>query len=369
MSTSAPPSPPQSLNNQVPSPDLPVHLTRFIGRDHELGELGRLINATRLLTLTGAGGSGKTRLAREVAAAAASRYARTAWVDLAPITDASSIAREVATSLHIPDRGGRPTEALTSTIGDTPMLLILDNCEHLVEAAAELTEHLLRTCPKLSVLTTSREALGIPSETAWLVPPLASAEAKQLFVERAQASLPSFDINDSNANAVHDICRRLDGIPLAIELAAARVKVLSPDQIAARLDDAFRLLTSGSRTALPRQRTLRGTMDWSYSLLEPREQALLRRLAVFAGSFSLEAAEAVCVGDPLEAEDILDGVHALVDKSLVVMNAGDGAARYHLLHHGVQGGIRVHAVDVGAHRLPGAPLDAIDEAPVAGGRK
>jgi predicted ATPase/DNA-binding SARP family transcriptional activator len=330
MSTSAPASS-QSLNNQAPAADLPVHLTRFIGRDHELSELGRLVNATRLLTLTGAGGSGKTRLAREVAAASAGNYARTAWVDLAPITDATSIAREVTTSLHIPDRGGRPTEALTSTIGDTPMLLVLDNCEHLIDAAAELTELLLRTCPKLSILTTSREALGIPSETAWLVPPLAGAEAMQLFVERAQASLPSFDINDGNANAVRDICRRLDGIPLAIELAAARVKVLSPEQIAARLDDAFRLLTSGSRTALPRQRTLRGTMDWSYSLLEPREQALLRRLAVFAGSFSLEAAEAVCAGDPLEAEDILDGVHALVDKSLVVMNAGDGAARYHLL--------------------------------------
>jgi predicted ATPase/DNA-binding SARP family transcriptional activator len=330
MSTSAPPSSP-SLNNQAPTAELPVHLTRFIGRDHELGELGRLINATRLLTLTGAGGSGKTRLAREVAAAAAGQYARTAWVDLAPITDATSIAREVTTSLHIPDRGGRPIEALTSTIGDTPMLLILDNCEHLVDAAAELTELLLRTCPRLSVLATSREALGIPSETAWLVPPLASAEAMQLFVERAQAALPSFDINENNVSAVRDICRRLDGIPLAIELAAARVKVLSPEQIAARLDDAFRLLTSGSRTALPRQRTLRGTMDWSYSLLEPREQALLRRLSVFAGSFSLEAAEAVCVGDPLEAEDILDGVHALVDKSLVVMNAGDGAARYHLL--------------------------------------
>ena len=330
MSTSAPAST-QSLNNQAPTAELPVHLTRFIGREHELSELGRLISTTRLLTLTGAGGSGKTRLAREVAAAAAGQYARTGWVDLAPITDASSIAREVATALHIPDRGGRPTEALTSTIGDTPMLLVLDNCEHLVDAAAELTEHLLRTCPKLSILATSREALGIPSETAWLVPPLAGAEAMQLFVERAQASLPSFDINEGNAGAVRDICRRLDGIPLAIELAAARVKVLSPEQIAARLDDAFRLLTSGSRTALPRQRTLRGTMDWSYSLLEPREQALLRRLAVFAGSFSLEAAEAVCAGDPLEAEDILDGVHALVDKSLVVMNAGDGAARYHLL--------------------------------------
>jgi predicted ATPase/DNA-binding SARP family transcriptional activator len=211
------------------------------------------------------------------------------------------------------------------------MLLVLDNCEHLVDASAELVEHLLRACPRLVVLTTSREALGITSETAWLVPPLESAEAVQLFVERAQASLPSFDLSDANATPVRDICRRLDGIPLAIELAAARVRVLSPEQIASRLNDAFRLLTSGSRTALPRQRTLRGTMDWSYGLLEPRDQALLCRLAVFAGSFSLEAAEAVCVGAPLEPEDILDGVATLVDKSLVVMDAGDGAARYHLL--------------------------------------
>ena len=331
MTTSALPAAPSTVPTRSPTTDLPVHLTRFIGRGHELGELGRLIGATRLLTLTGAGGSGKTRLAREVAAIESGRFARIAWADLAPIADPSIIAREVATTLHIPDRGGRPAEALIATIADTPMLLVLDNCEHLVDAAAELAEQLLRACPRLSILATSREALGIPSETAWLVPPLGSAEAIQLFVERAQASIASFELTDANSNAVHDICRRLDGIPLAIELAAARVRVLSPEQIAARLHDAFRLLTSGSRTALPRQRTLRGTMDWSYGLLDPREQALLCRLSVFAGSFSLEAAEAVCVGEPLEAEDILDGVAALVDKSLVVMEAGDGAARYHLL--------------------------------------
>jgi len=330
MTTSAPP-PPSTVDNHSTRADLPVHLTRFIGRGHELGELSRLIGAARLLTLTGAGGSGKTRLAREVAAVEAGRYARIAWVDLAPVADPTIIAREVATTLHIPDRGGRPAEALVATIADSPMLLVLDNCEHLVDAAAELAEHLLRACPRLSILATSREALGIPSETAWLVPPLASAEAIQLFVERAQASIASFELAESNATAIKDICRRLDGIPLAIELAAARVRVLSPEQIAGRLDDAFRLLTSGSRTALPRQRTLRGTMDWSYGLLDIREQALLCRLAVFAGSFSLEAVEAVCVGDPLEAEDILDGVAALVDKSLVVMEAGDGVARYHLL--------------------------------------
>ena len=330
MTTSAPASA-STLSNQTHASDLPVHLTRFIGRGHELTELGRLIGTTRLLTLTGAGGSGKTRLAREVAASEAGKYGRIAWVDLAPITDPTTIAREVATSLHIPDRGGRPTEALVATIADTSMLLVLDNCEHLVDATAELVEQLLRSCPRLSILATSREALGIPSETAWLVPPLDNAEAIQLFVERAQASLASFELTDANASPVRDICRRLDGIPLAIELAAARVRVLSPEQIASRLNDAFRLLTTGSRTALPRQRTLRGTMDWSYGLLEHREQALLCRLAVFAGSFSLEAAESVCVGDPLEAEDILDGVAALVDKSLLVMNAGETAARYHLL--------------------------------------
>ena len=330
MTTTAPPSP-SALSPHTASVDLPVHLTRFIGREHELTELGRLIGTTRLLTLTGAGGSGKTRLAREVAATASSRFERLGWVDLAPLHDAALLVREIAAALHIPDRGGRPAEALVATIADTPMLLVLDNCEHLVDAAADFAEQMLRACPRLTILATSREALGIPSETAWLTPPLGGAEATQLFVERAQASMPSFELNDANAGPVRDICRRLDGIPLAIELAAARVRVLSPEQIASRLDDAFRLLTTGSRTALPRQRTLRGTMDWSYSLLEQREQALLCRLAVFSGSFSLEAAESVCVGEPLEAEDILDGVATLVDKSLVVMEAGDGVARYRLL--------------------------------------
>ena len=343
MTTTSAAAPPSTIANYSPTADLPVHLTRFIGRGHELTELARLIGGTRLLTLTGAGGSGKTRLAREVAAAESARYARIAWVDLAPVADPAIIAREVATALHIPDRGGRPAEALVATIADAPMLLVLDNCEHLVDAAAELAESLLRACPRLGILTTSREALGIPSETAWLVPPLGGAEAVQLFVERAQASLPAFELNDANASAVRDICRRLDGIPLAIELAAARVRVLSPEQIATRLDDAFRLLTSGSRTALPRQRTLRGTMDWSYELLDRREQALLRRLAVFSGSFSLEAAEAVCVGDPLEPEDILDDVAALVDKSLVVMEAGDGVARYRLLETVRQYGLELLA--------------------------
>src|SRR5262249_30069510 len=200
-------------------------------------------------------------------------------------------------------------------ICETRTLLVLDNCEHLVDACAEIADALLRACPRLTILGTSREALGVTSEVSWLVPPLSSREAVQLFTDRAQATLPSFSLTTANSETVLEICRRLDGMPLAIELAAARVRVLSPDQIAKRLDDAFRLLSSGSRTALPRHRTLRATMEWSFGLLTPREQVLLRRLAVFASSFSLEAAEIVCAGDPLDSEDILDGVTALVDKS------------------------------------------------------
>jgi predicted ATPase/DNA-binding SARP family transcriptional activator len=251
---------------------------------------------------------------------------------LSALTDPSLVVQEVATSLRVPDRIGAPLiESVIAAIGDSQALIVLDNCEHVVDSCAALAERLLRSCRQLRIVTTSREALGIASETAWLVPPLVGREAVDLFVERAQASMPSFSETESNAAALRDICRRLDGIPLAIELAAARVRVLSPEQIAHRLDDAFRLLTAGSRTAIPRHRTLRSTMDWSYGLLTEREQNLLRRLAVFAGTFSLEAAEDVCTGDPLEAEDILDGVAALVDKSLVVMEPGDGVARYRLL--------------------------------------
>lgn len=316
----------------APPPDLPVHLSHFIGRERELCELDALLGGTRLLTLTGAGGSGKTRLAAALAARSSGRFARIAWTDLAPITDGRMIPAILARNLAVPDRPGiAPLTALRDDLGDTPTLIILDNCEHLVEECAEVVEALLLGCSGLTVLTTSREALAIASETAWLVPPLERTEAMQLFVERAHASLPTFRLGDGNIAAVTEICRRLDGLPLAIELAAARVRALSPAAIAERLDDAFRLLSTGSRTALPRQRTLRGMMDWSYQLLTEREQALLRRLSVFAGSFSLEAAEAVCAADPLAEEDILDGVAALVDKSLVVMDGGDGEARYHLL--------------------------------------
>jgi len=317
---------------ETPVVDLPVALTRFVGRERELDELQRLIRGTRLLTLTGAGGSGKTRLAQELTARIATGQELVAWVDLAPLVDASLLVAQVAAAVKTGERPGMATlEATIAAIGDRPSLLVLDNCEHLVDAAAGLAERLLSRCPRLVVLATSREALGVQGETAWLVPSLAAAEAIQLFVERAQQVVPGFLLTAENAAAVHDICGRLDGIPLAIELAAARVRVLSPEQIAERLSDALRLLNAGSRTALPRHRTIRGTLDWSFALLSPLEQRLLERLAVFAGTFSMEAAEAICPDDDLAVEDILDGVSTLVDKSLVVLDTTDHEARYRLL--------------------------------------
>jgi predicted ATPase/DNA-binding SARP family transcriptional activator len=312
--------------------ELPVHLTPFVGRDEELADLAHVLPTARLLTITGAGGSGKTRLARETVVRVASAYGRVGWADLASIQDPELIASQIASSLHLAERpDASPRDVVIGAICEIRTLLVLDNCEHLVDACAEIADALLRACPRLTILATSREALGVTSEVSWLVPPLVCGEAMQLFAERAQATLPTFSLTPANTNTVAEICRRLDGMPLAIELAAARVRVLSPDQIAKRLDDAFRLLTSGSRTALPRHRTLRATMEWSFSLLAAREQVLLRRLSVFAGTFSLEAAEVVCAGDPLDPEDILDGVTALVDKSLVTMTAGDGVARYRML--------------------------------------
>ena len=312
--------------------ELPVHLTRFIGRERELEELAKLVRSARLVTLTGAGGSGKTRLALEAAAQATASFSRVAWVDLAPIADGDLVPQQVASALAIHDRPGvTALNLVIEALRDECVLLVLDNCEHVVDACAAFAESVLRACRRVTVLATSREALGVASETAWLVPSLAAGEAIQLFDERARLALPSYVTDATNTAAAAEICRRLDGIPLAIELAAARVRVLSPEQIASRLDDAFRLLSVGSRTALPRHRTLRATMEWSYGLLATREQVVLRRLSVFAGSFSLEAAEAVCVGDPLGVEDILDGVSALVDKSLIVMSVTNGRARYRLL--------------------------------------
>jgi predicted ATPase/DNA-binding SARP family transcriptional activator len=326
---------------------LPSQLTRFIGREREIVAVRQMLGTARILTLTGAGGSGKTRLALEVAGQVAEQYADgLVWVELAALTDPELIPHQVAAALGIREESGRSTgEALLEFVRDRALLVVLDNCEHLADACATLAETLLRNCPGLRILATSREALGVAGERAWLVPPLslpdpaaettpgslAGSEAVQLFMERAQDALAAFSLTDRNAAAVVQICRRLDGIPLAIELAAARVRVLAPEQIADRLDNVFDLLTSGSRTGLPRHRTLRATIDWSYQLLSEPEQSLLQRLSIFTGGFTLEAVEAVCVDLTLEPWEVLDLVARLVDRSLVVVTERGGTARYHLL--------------------------------------
>jgi predicted ATPase len=327
--------------------NLPIQLTSFIGREREKVEVKRLLSASRFLTLTGSGGAGKTRLALQVAAEALEGFPDGVWlVELAALSDPSLVPKMVASALDVPEQPGR---ALTGTLADSlrgkSVLVILDNCEHLVAACAHLTTALLRACPRLRILATSREALGVAGETTWRVPSLSipdpqclpsldrltEYEAVRLFIDRALASAPQFAVTSGNAAAVAQVCHRLDGIPLALELAAARVKVLAVEQIAARLDDRFRLLTGGSRTALPRQQTLRAAMDWSYDLLSQNERAVLQRLSVFVGGCTLEAAEAVCVGDSVEASAILDFLTQLVDKSLVVAETQGGEARYRLL--------------------------------------
>jgi predicted ATPase/DNA-binding SARP family transcriptional activator len=327
-------------------PPLPLQLTSFVGREREIADVRRHLGGTRLLTLTGAGGSGKTRLALEVVRRVAGECADgIAWVELAPLTEPDLLPQQVVAALGIREEGGcSATESLLRFLRDRSLLLVVDNCEHLADACAALTDTLLRGCPAVRVLATSREALGVAGERAYLVPPLsmpepslvapeqlAGVEAIQLFVTRARDVLPSFALTESNAAAVAHLCRRLDGIPLALELAAARVKVLTPQQIGERLDDVFALLGSGSRTALPRHRTLRATIDWSFQLLGAPEQRLLRRLSVFSGGFTLDAAEAVCADDAPGAGEVLDLLARLVDRSMVAVHEQGSAARYRLL--------------------------------------
>ena len=322
---------------------LPGTLTTFLGREREVAAVSDLLATARLATLTGAGGSGKTRLAVEVARATAHRFAEgVAWVELAAITDPALIVGHIATTLGIGGAGESPADALRSALRDSEMLLVLDNCEHVIDVCATVVELLLRDCAGLRVLATSREALGVAGERAWLVPVLslpadgdgldaiAQAEAVRLFVDRAQAASTSFALTESNAQTVARLCRRLDGLPLAIELAAARARALTPEQMLARLEDGFRLLES-ARKAAGRHRTLRETIDWSYDLLDERERNVLQRLSVFAGELSLEAAEAVCASDDVDSVDVLDLIAALVDKSLVVVREQVDEARYHLL--------------------------------------
>ncbi len=327
--------------------NLPRQLTSFVGRARELGEVKRLLSTTSILMLTGTGGCGKTRLALEAAADLVETYADGVWlVELAALGEPGLLSNTVASTLGV---RAAPTstleESLLNYLRPRTLLLVLDNCEHLTAACAVLVGTLTRSCPRLRILATSREPLGVSGETVWRVPSLSlplseepsaiedlmEYEAPRLFVERAAAVRPGFALTRENAGAVATICRRLGGIPLAIELAAARMQVLSPDQIATRLDERFRLLTGGTRTALPRLRTLRGALDWSYDLLSQKERALMRRLAVFAGAWTLEAAEAVCAGDGVDTSETLDLLTQLVSKSLVLMDAQEEQVRYRML--------------------------------------
>ncbi|HZO32361.1 MAG TPA: LuxR C-terminal-related transcriptional regulator [Chloroflexota bacterium] len=334
------------MSTRSPPPrrhNLPLPLTTFVGREREVAEVTRLLGVTRLLTLTGTGGVGKTRLALEVAGQLVDQFPDGVWLaELASSSDPLLVPGTVASGLGLKEQPGRPIlQTVREYVQDRSLLLILDNCEHLVEACAALADDLLRTCPGLQILATSREVLGVAGEIPWRVPSLAvvaevgdssidelrACEAIHLFVERATTFSPSFNLDTSNSHSVVQMCRRLDGVPLAIELAAARVRLLAPEQIAARLDDRFKLLTGGSRAALPRQQTLRATIDWSYDLLSDAERTLLRRLAVFAGGWTLEAAEQMCAVD-----DTLDVLGHLVDKSLVLVDQAPGKeARFRML--------------------------------------
>jgi predicted ATPase/DNA-binding CsgD family transcriptional regulator len=312
-----------------------VPLSSFVGRERELSDVSRLLADIRLLTLTGPGGVGKTRLALEASRelSSAETFADGVWfAGLAPLADAALLPQTTAAALGVREEPGRALlETLQESLRARRLLLVLDNCEHLVEACADLADALLHACPRLAILATSREPLNIAGETVWPVPPLSvpprahtwspdgllRLEAVRLFVERARSAVPNFALTDANAAAVAEICTRLDGLPLAIELAAARVRLLGPDEIAARLSDRFRLLAGGARTAMPRHQTIRALVDWSYQLLPEQERTLFCRLGVFAGDWSLEAAEAVAAGDGIEASAVLDLLGHLVDKSLV----------------------------------------------------
>jgi predicted ATPase/class 3 adenylate cyclase len=325
--------------------NLPQQVTSFIGRGRELAEIKELLESTRLLTLLGMGGLGKTRLSLQIGADVLEKYPDGVWfVDLAPIKDPSLVPNAAAQVLGLREEPGKSlTQTLCEHLKQHKLLFILDNCEHLVGACASLADALLHSGPDVRILATSREALHIRGEQTYQVLPLKAPDAKagvesllrsdavQLFVERARLQKPRFALNERDAPAVAELCARLDGIPLAIELAAARMRSLSIGEINARLHDRFKLLTGGSRVALERQQTLRALVTWSYDLLHEREQMLLDRLSVFAGGFDLPAAEAICGSDPLVPEDVVDLLSSLVDKSLVMVEQGEGFSRYGLL--------------------------------------
>lgn len=333
--------------------NLPVQLTSFVGREREMAEVRRLLASTRLLTLTGMGGTGKTRLSLQVAAEVLDGFPDGVWlVEFANISEASLVVETVAAALDLRQEADRPlTSTLINFLRDRHLLLVFDNCEHVVAACARLAETLLRSAPRLRILASSREPLSIAGETAWPLPPLSlpdhwreitegpdalerltQYEAVRLFIERATIARPAFQLSNDNVPLVAQICWRLDGIPLAIELAAARIRVLTLQQIAERLDNRFHLLTTGTRTAVPRQQTLRSLIDWSYDLLTDNERALFRRLSLFVRGRTLEAIETVCAGDGVEAWEVVDLLGQLVDKSLVTVEKDpETGARYFLL--------------------------------------
>jgi predicted ATPase/class 3 adenylate cyclase len=347
--------PPLRSLNAMPH-NLPQQVTSFIGRDAELEEVRALVEANRLVTLTGSGGLGKTRIALQVGAELLTGCRDGVWLlELAPLTEAALVAEMAAALFGLTIHGTRQTiDTVANYLHDKNVLLILDNCEHVVAGAAELAEAVLASSPGVRLLVTGRQALGLAAERAYRVPSLAVPErvdpltpqealsygAIQLFVERAETAIGSFVLTEETAPIVAQICRRLDGIPLALELAAPRLKMLNPAGLLARLKDRFRLLTGGDRTALPRQQTLKATMDWSYNLLSPAEQAMLRHLSVFGGSWSMEAATAVAAGPSMNDETVFDLVGSLIDKSLIVPVAGPtGDGRYRLLESTRQFGL------------------------------
>jgi predicted ATPase/DNA-binding CsgD family transcriptional regulator len=333
-------------------PNLPYRLTSFVGRNVELVELRRLLHERRLVTLTGAGGSGKTRLALEAATGLAAEFHDVLLVDLAPLAVPELVPETVARALGVEPAPGRPLlEALGQYLCGKAILLLLDNCEHLLDACAQFAAALLATCPELRVLATSREALGVGGECIFRVPLLAfpdpsamrtldelmEFEAVQLFVDRVRLAAPSFSLTEGNAAAVAQVCARLDGIPLALELAAATLRAMAIEDLAGRLDQRFRLLTSGGRTVLPRHRTLSALLDWSYALLAPSEQAVFRQIAVFPADWALDAAEVVCATESKPAA-VLDAILEVVNKSLIQMDQAGG--RYRMLET-----IRLYALE------------------------
>jgi predicted ATPase/class 3 adenylate cyclase len=327
--------------------NLPRQLTTFIGREKEISELEALLVKNRLLTLTGSGGSGKTRLGLQVAAESLAQFPDGAWfVELAQVAKPDLVAQTVATVLGVMEEPGKPILlTLTRHLESKRLLLVLDNCEHLLDACANLADVLMRQCPDVRILASSREALGIAGEQTFRVPSLslpdrkqkqtvemlATYESVQLFIDRARLVRADFEVTHRNAPALASICCQLDGIPLAIELAAARVLTLSIEEIDHKLDQRFRLLTGGSRTALPRHQTLRALIDWSYELLNASERRLLQRLSAFAGGWTLEAAEQISAGNTVAAGDVLDLLTSLSNKNLIGSDQTDGRSRYRLL--------------------------------------